>query len=91
MLADDSSIRIEEPRTPPERLAGFAAEAADLDGIRATYKDVRVSVTVVDVDDSLSTGLSALFAAASRYALTPETGHFGTDAVQIEFVPVEHV
>lgn len=80
---------IEEPRTPEERLAGFAVEAAELDGVRATQEEGRVSVTVVATEDSPSTDLSALFDAANRYALVAETGHFGSDAVQAEFVPVE--
>lgn len=92
MTSDDSGfVKIEEPRSPVERIDSFVAEAETMDDVAVSLDDGTVTTSVVAAEDAVSTSLTPILETASRYALVPVRGHYGSDVTQLFFQPVENV
>lgn len=78
-----------DPRTPADRLEGFAAEANSLENVDATNYESEVAVSVVGDESDLVADLEPIFETAIRYGMVPFDGSAGSNVADLHFEPSE--
>lgn len=76
-----------DPRTPADRLEGFAAEANSLEHVDATNYESEVAVSVVGDESDLVADLEPIFETAIRYGMVPFDGTAGSNVADLHFKP----
>ncbi|ELY73260.1 hypothetical protein [Natrinema pallidum] len=80
-----------DPRTPADRLEGFAAEANSLENVDATNYESEVAVSVVGDESDLVADLEPIFETAVRYGVVPFDGSAGSNVADLHFKPADVV